>query len=154
MNIPNLYSDSDIQTMKFADNAIVPGDNRVEEIRKFAKEAGFQRIGIANCISMQKEAEALKEMLSTDFEMVNVNCKIDRIPNSEILGADAKGISCNPAGQAKNLVDAKTELNITLGLCVGHEIVFNAKSKVPTTALIVKDRIHKHNTIEIFRKTA
>ena len=154
MQITDLYSDSEIKTMKIADNAIVAGDNRVEEIRKFAKESGFKRIGIANCISMQKEAEALKEMLLTDFEVINVNCKIDRIPNSDIIGTQAKGISCNPAGQAQNLTDANTDLNITLGLCVGHEIVFNAKSKAPTTALIVKDRIHKHNTLEIFRKTA
>lgn len=154
MQITDLYSDSDIQTMKIADNAIIPGNNRVEEIRKFAKESGFQRIGIANCISMQKEAEALKEMLSNDFEVINVNCKIDKIPNSEIISEQAKGISCNPAGQVKFLKTEKTDLNITLGLCVGHEIIFNAKSKAPTTNLIVKDRVHKHNTIEIFRKTA
>eukprot|EP00825_Cyclidium_porcatum_P032349 TRINITY_DN34659_c0_g1_i3.p1 TRINITY_DN34659_c0_g1~~TRINITY_DN34659_c0_g1_i3.p1 ORF type:complete len:222 (+),score=4.55 TRINITY_DN34659_c0_g1_i3:217-882(+) len=35
---------------------------------------------------------------------------------------------------------------------MGHDIVFNQKSKVPTTTLIVKDREHKHNSYQEFIK--
>jgi uncharacterized metal-binding protein len=122
----------------------------VEEIRNYSKLAGFKRIGIANCVAVQKETNILKDTLSTDFEVFSIDCKCGKIPASELLGADAKGISCNPAGQAEYLAGNKTELNIVMGLCVGHDMVFSAKSKAPATTLIVKDREHKHNPMKAF----
>jgi uncharacterized metal-binding protein len=152
MEINKLYSQNDIRTMKLADEARLPGKNRVEEIRNYAKKAGIKRIGIANCTAVQKEANLLKDMLSTDFEVYSADCKIGKVPSTEFLGAEAKGVSCNPAGQAEFLAENNTELNIVMGLCVGHDLVFSAKTKVPTTTLIVKDREHKHNPIETFKQ--
>ncbi|HOT13368.1 MAG TPA: DUF1847 domain-containing protein [Bacteroidales bacterium] len=151
MNEITLYSASDIQTMQLADQSRLPGKNRVEEIRNFAKNAGFKRIGIANCVAVQKEANMLKESLSKDFEVFAVDCKCGKIPASEFLGEEAKGVSCNPAGQADFLAENKTELNVVLGLCLGHDMIFTAKSKAPSTTLIVKDREFKHNPMEIFK---
>ncbi|HEY4784860.1 MAG TPA: DUF1847 domain-containing protein [Bacteroidales bacterium] len=151
METNSLYSGNDLKTMKLADSARLPGKNRVEEIRNYAKLAGLKRIGIANCVAVQKEANLLKDMLSNDFEVFAVDCKCGKMPSSEILGPEAKGISCNPSGQAEFLAENKTELNIVMGLCVGHDLVFNAKSKAPSTTLIVKDREHKHNPIETFK---
>ena len=151
MNEITLYSASDIQTMQLADQSRLPGKNRVEEIRNFAKNAGFKRIGIANCVAVQKEANMLKECLSKDFEVFAVDCKCGKIPASEFLGEEAKGVSCNPAGQADFLAENKTELNVVLGLCLGHDMIFTAKSKAPSTTLIVKDREFKHNPMEIFK---
>jgi uncharacterized metal-binding protein len=152
MDTQKLYTPSDIEVMRLADEARLPGKNRIEEIRNYAKLAGIKRIGIANCVAVQKEADALSNMLSNDFEVFPVNCKCGKIPNNEILGTDAKGISCNPAGQADFLAESKTELNIVMGLCVGHDMVFSAKSKAPVTTLIVKDREHKHNPIATFNQ--
>jgi len=146
----NLYNDLDIKTMQHADAARLPGKNRVEELKNFALVSGFKRIGIANCATVQKEAERLKEILSCDFEVFQVDCKCGKMPASQILGENAKGISCNPAGQADFLAINNTELNISMGLCVGHDIVFSSKSNAPSTTLIVKDREHKHNPMEIF----
>jgi len=151
MNEITLYSASDIQTMQLADQSRLPGKNRVEEIRNFAKNAGFKRIGIANCVAVQKEANMLKESLSKDFEVFAVDCKCGKIPASEFLGEEAKGVSCNPAGQADFLAENKTELNVVLGLCLGHDMIFIVKSKAPSTTLIVKDREFKHNPMEIFK---
>jgi len=50
------------------------------------------------------------------------------------------------------LAKNNTDLNISFGLCLGHDIMFNMKSKVPTTTLIVKDREHKHNPYQEFVK--
>ena len=36
--------------------------------------------------------------------------------------------------------DIGTDLNIILGLCLGHDITFSMHSKAPVTTLIVKDR--------------
>lgn len=132
--------------MNFAELSRIPGKNRVEELKQYARLSGIKRIGIANCISMQRETDVLKTMLSDEFEVYSMDCKTGRIPSSEFT-ADAKGISCNPAAQANYLAEMNTEINISLGLCVGHDLVFSSKSKVPVTTLIVKDREHKHNPI-------
>jgi uncharacterized metal-binding protein len=55
---------------------------------------------------------------------------------------------CNPAGQAEYLKENNTELNISIGLCVGHDMVFNLKSASPVSTLVVKDRETKHNPME------
>lgn len=151
MSTDKLYTTEEIKTMQLADQSRLPGKNRVEEIRNYAKNAGLKRIGIANCVAVQKEANLLKDSLSKDFEVFAVDCKCGKIPASEFLGEEAKGISCNPAGQADFLAENKTELNIVLGLCVGHDMIFSAKSKAPSTTLIVKDREFKHNPMEIFK---
>jgi uncharacterized metal-binding protein len=151
MEINKLYTAADIRTMQLANDARLPGKNRVEEIRNYAKLAGIKRIGIANCTAVQKEANMLKDVLSPDFEVFAIDCKCGKIQASEFLGTNANGISCNPAGQADFLAENSTELNIVMGLCVGHDMVFSAKSKAPTTTLIVKDREHKHNPIETFK---
>jgi uncharacterized metal-binding protein len=151
MEVNKLYNTSDIKTMQLAETSRLPGKNRVEEIRNYASQAGLKRIGIASCITFQKEANELKAILENDFEVYAIDCKCGKIPSSEMLGTDANGISCNPAGQAQFLANNKTELNIVLGLCVGHDLVFAAKTKAPATTLLVKDREYKHNPLEIFK---
>jgi len=90
-------------------------------------------------------------MLSDDFEVFTVDCRYGKLVASEFLGNEVKGIMCNPAGQAGYLEENKTELNIVMGLCIGHNMVFTSKSKAPSTTLIVKDRKHKYNPVEIFK---
>jgi uncharacterized metal-binding protein len=60
--------------------------------------------------------------------------------------------SCNPAGQAKYLEVKGTELNIMMGLCLGHDMIFNARSKAPVTPLLVKDRKLDHHTLDYFKE--
>ena len=151
MNSKELYSEEDIEVMRAADGARMPGKNRIEELIRFAEKSGVKRIGIANCVALQKEAEMLKDRLSAKFEVYSVDCKYGQIKSSELLNDEAvKGISCNPAGQADYLASQQTELNVSFGLCVGHDMMFNLKSKVPTTTLVIKDREHKHNTYKEF----
>jgi uncharacterized metal-binding protein len=145
-----LYTESDLQMMRIAEEARIPGKNRVEEIKNFARLAGYKRIGIAYCVALREEASKLKDMLASEFEVYSIDCFKDRIPSSEMLGDNTRGISCNPAGQAAFLNENNTELNISFGLCMGHDIIFNQKSKAPVTTLIVKDREHKHNPIKEF----
>ncbi len=148
-----LYSGADILIMRAAEEARLPGKNRVEEIRNFARLSGIKRIGIANCIGLNKEADRLKEMLEGDFEVYMADCKIGRIQSADLLNNDSRGLSCNPAGQAEFLHEKDTGLNISFGLCMGHDILFNQKSKAPVTTLIVKDRQHKHNPFKEFENT-
>jgi len=147
----SLYSDRDKEILKIAEDSLDSRLDRVQEIIEYAKEAGIKRIGIANCTVFNKEAERL-ELILTDagFSVDKVNCKLGKVPFTELVPG-YKGISCNPAGQAKYLESKGTELNIMMGLCLGHDMIFNAKSTAPVTPLVVKDRVFKHNTLERFK---
>jgi uncharacterized metal-binding protein len=148
-----LYSKEDLAFMRAAEDSWMHGINRIEEIKKFANLSGIKKIGIAHCIGMTKEANQLKQRLSETFEVVTVDCKHARVPASLMLNDEnEKGSSCNPAGQADFLAQQQTELNLIMGLCVGHDIIFNMKSKAPTSTLIVKDREHHHNPFQEFQK--
>jgi len=152
-NQKTLYSKSDIETMRIADKARMAGKNRVEELISFAEKSGIKRIGIANCISLQKEANSLKSRLEEKFEVYSIDCKVGKVTGADLLDDETvKGLSCNPAGQAAFLAENNTELNVSFGLCMGHDILFNMKSKAPATTLVVKDREHKHNPYQEFVK--
>lgn len=147
----NLYDKHSLEVMAFAEEAYVRGSNRLEEIRNYAQKAGLKRIGIAHCVSMPKEASAVSQFLSKEFEVFSVDCKCGRIQKKDLLGGDGISIMCNPSGQAEYLKENKTELNISMGLCVGHDMIFSQKSNVSVTTLVVKDRVNNHNPIEGIR---
>jgi len=150
-DIKELYTESDIETMRAAEKGRIPGKNRVEELISFAEKSGIKRIGIANCISLQREANELKTRLEGKFEVFSIDCKVGKITGAELLQDETvKGLSCNPAGQAEFLAEKNTELNVSFGLCVGHDSMFNMKSKAPVTTLVVKDREHKNNPYKEF----
>jgi uncharacterized metal-binding protein len=148
--LKKLYSEDDLQTMRKAEEARLPGKNRIEEIKNFARLSGIKRIGIAHCIGFKREAAKLRELLQNEFEVYSIDCYNGRIPTSLLMEESARGISCNPAGQAAYLNENNTELNISFGLCMGHDIIFNQKSNAPVTTLVVKDREHKNNPFKEF----
>jgi uncharacterized metal-binding protein len=53
--------------------------------------------------------------------------------------------ACNPIAQAQILNAEGMEMNIIMGLCVGHDMLFNKYSTAPVTTLVVKDRVTGHN---------
>lgn len=151
-DIKKLYDSHSLSIMHTAEESIVKGQNRLEEIKSFARKANIKCIGIAHCVSFSKEAEAVSQFLSDEFKVVKVDCKYGRHTKEEILGKEGSGIMCNPAGQAEYLKEAGTEMNLSMGLCVGHDMVFNSKSASPVTALAIKDRVHRQNPLETIRE--
>jgi uncharacterized metal-binding protein len=148
MKFSDLYNAQDKKALKNAEDALNPHIDRVQEIIEYAKQAKINTIGIANCITFNKEADKLEEMLKAEeFQVAKVNCKYGKVPFNDLVPG-YKGTSCNPAGQAKYLEENNTELNIMMGLCLGHDILFNAKSKTPVTPLIVKDRKLNHHPLD------
>jgi uncharacterized metal-binding protein len=125
---------------------------RIREVMLFAKELGYRKLGLAFCVGLAAEAEVIADILSREFEIVSVCCKVCGIAkkdlNLERIAPDNdQEVMCNPAGQATVLNEAETELNILCGLCVGHDAIFNMISRAPVTTLIVKDRVLAHNPI-------
>jgi uncharacterized metal-binding protein len=146
-----LYNDQDKRVMKMAEDSLDPQIDRVAEIINYAHQANIKKIGIAHCISFMKQADTLKDILSkAGLEVHVVHCKYGKVPFNDLLPG-YKGVSCNPAGQALYLEEKATELNIMMGLCLGHDIIFNQKSKAPVTPLVVKDRKLKHHTLDVLK---
>jgi uncharacterized metal-binding protein len=143
-----LYNKQDKQVMMIAENSLNPKSDRVQEIIEYGREAGIRRIGIANCITFNKEADSLEDILiESGFAVNKVNCKFGKVHFNDLISG-YKGIACNPAGQAKYLEEKGTELNIMMGLCLGHDMIFNCKSRAPVTPLVVKDRKLEHYTLK------
>lgn len=138
------YNAHDRNIMKNAEAAKSNKHDRVDEIMAFASSSGMKKIGIAFCVNFKKEAAKLNDILVTNgFEVFSVDCKYGKIKKDELIPG-AKGLLCNPAGQASYLKEHQCELNIMMGLCVGHDMVFNLHSEVPVSPLIVKDRVRNH----------
>jgi len=132
-----------------------PVKPRVQEICEFAKKMGFHRLGIAFCEGLFKEARALEEILNAQgFDVVSVVCKVGRTPKETLGIKEEEKIligefepMCSPIAQAMVLNDAKTDFNIVVGLCVGHDSLFFKYSEAPVTVLVAKDRVLGHNPV-------
>jgi uncharacterized metal-binding protein len=123
---------------------------RVDETMEFARRMGFRKIGIAFCIGILEEVRILAEILSREFDVHSVCCKVGSVKKAEFDMTERPWIgkySCNPIEQARILNEEGTELNIILGLCVGHDSLFNKHSEAPVTTLVTKDRKLGHNPV-------
>jgi uncharacterized metal-binding protein len=128
---------------------------RVEETMDFARRMGWRRLGIAHCMGLIREAKIARDIFAAHgFQVFSVCCKTGSIDKESIgLRDDEKvhpgeyEVLCNPVGQAALLAQAGTEMNILMGLCVGHDSMFFMHSKAPTTVLVVKDRVLGHNPV-------
>lgn len=123
---------------------------RVEEIIQFARKLGVTKIGIATCAGLIEESRTLTKILRINgFEVYGAACKAGATPKVDIgipKACEAVGVNmCNPIYQAELLNDAGTQLNLIVGLCVGHDSLFIKYSKALCTSVITKDRILAHN---------
>lgn len=150
----SIYDDVDKQLMAAA--AKVEGRyylqlSRLEESVKFAEELGCKTIGIAFCVGLSQEASYIAQYFEKFFTVHSVCCKVcgndKKIFELEHINPDRFEAMCNPAVQATLLNKANTELNFTVGLCVGHDMIFNRNSDAPVSALVTKDRLLAHNPL-------
>ena len=123
---------------------------RVQETVEFAKRMGYRRIGIATCVGLLNESRILARILrSHGFEVFGAGCKAGMVCKTDV-GIDPECCeigqnTCNPVLQAEVLNHEGTELNIMMGLCVGHDCLFYRHSKAPVTTLVAKDRVLANN---------
>jgi uncharacterized metal-binding protein len=126
---------------------------RAEEIVAFARRIGARKIGLATCVGLAGEARIFAKILEANgFEPFSALCKAGAADKSEIgLDEELKIKSgsheslCNPVLQACVMNEQPTDLNVVIGLCVGHDSLFTKHSDAPVTTLIVKDRVLAHN---------
>jgi uncharacterized metal-binding protein len=132
-----------------------PSKTRIVEICEFAQKMGYKRLGLAFCIGLSMEAKKVEEILHLyDFEVISALCKAGRTSKDLIDIKDEEKINwgtdeamCNPIYQAKLFNKEKTDFNILMGLCVGHDSLFFKYADALTTVLAVKDRLTGHNPL-------
>jgi uncharacterized metal-binding protein len=132
-----------------------PTKTRIAEICEFAKRMGYKRLGLVFCVGLSNEAAIVDGILKKkDFDVVSVCCKAGRTSKDLLSIEDKDKIfqgtdesMCNPIFQAMTVNEQKTEFNILLGLCVGHDSLFFKHAQAPTTVLAVKDRVTGHNPL-------
>ena len=130
---------------------------RVEDTIAFARLMEYRKIGIATCIGLLSETENLSKILRAQgFEVSSVCCKsgsIDKLelglPESVKVRPGTFEPACNPVAQARFLNEMKTDMNVIVGLCVGHDMLFQKYSEAPVTTLVVKDRVTGHNPVGV-----
>ena len=150
------------ENMKLAHNsALVEAEGycqltRIQEIILFAKKCSFKKLGLAFCIGLANEAQTFANILRYHgFQVDSIICKSGSVTKKFINIKREEQVRptcefepmCNPIGQAEFLNSQETELNILLGLCVGHDSLFIKYSKAPVTIFAVKDRVLGHNPI-------
>lgn len=122
---------------------------RLEEIRLFAMNMGYSKLGVATCIGLIAEAQMIAAYLKKDFQVYVISCKNGGISKSKLglqqIKQGDNEIMCNPIGQALLLNQYQTDMNIICGLCVGHDMLFTKHSEAPVTTIITKDRVLGHN---------
>ncbi|HPR41377.1 MAG TPA: DUF1847 domain-containing protein [Candidatus Methanofastidiosa archaeon] len=127
---------------------------RLREIVEYAKASGMTHIGLAFCKAVSNEAAIVGKVLeSFGLEVDAILCKCGGInkedvgvpKENKIRGPDAFEPSCNPVVQAQILNDRGTDINVLIGLCLGHDMIFTKHSNALVTTLIVKDKVTGNN---------
>jgi len=126
---------------------------RVEDTLALARLMGYRKIGIATCIGLLDECDRLSDILKAQgMEPFSACCKAGSIDKAELNLKEGDKVrpgtyepACNPIAQAKILNSEGMDMNIIMGLCVGHDMLFNKYSEAPVTTLLVKDRVTGHN---------
>ena len=146
------HSPDDQKMMKAAAYTVVNGIKnswtRIEDVINFAREMEYEKLGIATCLALISESRVLTNILEIKgFEIKSICCKsgcnfeedlglqkdMKLKYNSKSNNIHTKSTEdiplCNPIGQAFLLNNEKTDLNILLGLCAGHDALFIKHSK-------------------------
>lgn len=130
---------------------------RVEDTIAFAKLMGYRKIGVVTCIGLLDETRRLCDILMAQgFQPFSVCCKAGSIDKLALGLSEEDKIrpgtfepACNPIAQAQICNQLGTDMNIIVGLCVGHDMLVNKYSRAPVTTLVVKDRVTGHNPVAV-----
>jgi uncharacterized metal-binding protein len=132
-----------------------PTKTRIQETAEFARKIGCRKLGLAFCAGLPREAAMVADVLeSQGFSVTSVSCKVGGVEKETIgIKEDEKvrigqwESMCNPLLQAEILNREQTDLNILLGLCVGHDALFLKRATAFSTVLAAKDRVTGHNPL-------
>ena len=128
---------------------------RVEETIAFARKLKAKRLGVASCVGLMEESRILTKVFEKHGLAVKVVCckvgavdKVDiGLPDEIKVYPGCRESICNPVMQARYLNQWPSDLNVVMGLCVGHDSLFIRHAEAPTTIMAAKDRVLGHNPL-------
>ncbi len=131
------------------DNGRAGSLSRIQELLEYANALKICKIGIAYCYGMENEARAITDIIRKHNILVfPVSCTSGGMRQNEInKESSIENVSCNPIAQASQINAEQVGLTVTIGLCLGHDILFNRYIKGDITTLVVKDRVYKNNPL-------
>ncbi len=106
---------------------------RAEEIMEFSTRLGFHRLGVVFCNDMANIANLYIDVLKAN--------------GFETVAAGNQDRECDPVASAELCNDRGTQLNVLLGMHVGHDSLFIGHSNAWVTSLVVRDRFLVHNPV-------
>ncbi len=117
--------------------------SRIEELLDFAVSLNYTKIGLAYCYGMESLAVDIRNLfLERGLSCIGVSCTCGAMSQKEVnLKSPLEGVSCNPLSQAKQMMADGVDLAVTVGLCMGHDILFQREFDRDQTTLVVKDRV-------------
>lgn len=120
--------------------------SRLQETIEFAKKMKYKRVGLAYCYGMENEVQLISGIIrDSGLNVRSVSCTVGGIAQNEVNPeSEYCTVSCNPIGQAMQLNTEKVDLVVMIGLCMGHDILFQREVKADCTTLVVKDRVFNH----------
>jgi uncharacterized metal-binding protein len=104
---------------------------RLQEVAEVAQRMGYERIGVAYCPDMQREAALTSRYL--------------RLRGHDVVLPTPDG--CDPVGQAALFHDEEVQLIVVAGMCVGHDALLLRHARAPVTCLVVRDLRLRHNPV-------
>jgi uncharacterized metal-binding protein len=138
-----LYGDESVRALAY-EAARVEGTgygrwSRVQEVAELAERMGYRRIGIAYCVDNREEAD----LAAGCFRQLGFGVVL---PGTE----DAH----SPVDQAYLFRARACDLNVIVGMCVGHDALFLRHSHQPVTSLVVRDaRLHHNPAAALYTRT-
>ena len=150
------YTNEERQLMEaaaYVEGTFYSNITRLQETAEFAKVMGYKRLGFAFCIGLNDEMRYIARFFEKEgFEVFSACCKTCSVGKNELGLKQVRPeleheAMCNPKFQARFLNEAQVDLYISVGLCVGHDAIFNANCNGPVTTLVVKDRLLSHNPL-------
>ena len=153
------YSDPEVRRVAVAADQVAfmgnPAWSRLEQTIEFARRIDATRIGVTFCVGSKREARTVTRVLEANgFQVSSVVCKTGGvsketlgITDSDKVQAGKPEVTCNPIVQTELLKGEGTDLNITMGQCVGHDSLIMKHSATWVTYLMPKDRVLAHNPV-------
>ncbi len=131
---------------ELVDNGRAGTLSKIEEVVEFSKLMGYSRIGLAYCYGMEKEASLVADIFKANkLKLIPISCATGALSQKEVnQKSELPGVSCNPISQAEQLNLEQIDFAITMGLCMGHDILFQNNISVNFTNILVKDRTSNH----------
>lgn len=139
---------------RLVDNGRAGVLSRLEEVIEFTKEMGYKKIGLAFCYCMEEAAKLVAKILKENgLSVSSVSCAVGALAQKDVNNkSELPGLSCNPIGQAVQLNNENVDFVIVMGLCMGHDVIFQNNIKADFTTLVVKDRTNNHNPIKSIKQ--